>query len=508
MTESPLPRPGCNALYPVRSVELWWLPLGGAHDAAPADEAFLTAAERARADRFAFPADRARFVSVRAAVRQVLAGELGCQPGQVPLSVGPYGRPTVDRADLDVNVTHSKAAAVIAVTRGGRVGVDLADRRPGIDWTRMARRCFTAAECQRLRLDPAGIERAALRVWAAKEAWLKCLGIGLYRPLDSFQTIVHPVTGHGIVLDPVGPAVGTLLVVDAGAFGAAAIAVPGRCEVTLTHHRLPGPAGHRPGPPGSPGGRRVQQRFGDQPGEAGGVAHEEVPTRNDRDAGGRHGQFPPRPDRREIQQGVGAADGHADRAPQRRPGPVPVGGEQPQVLTNPGQVGGRELLIGEHRGGCPAVFTEHPQQVGVRQVRLTAIGSTVRGLQATDDQLRRSAGSDPSGGLVGQHRPHAVPVQARRQRRQGGQPAGRGPRHVDQSGSGRPRPGHRRVHRDRQQRRPSQQRPWVTASVRKTHQPDGCPARVVRRQPEQFGALLDDGQGSHRLTRGPSGGAP
>lgn len=507
MAESPLSRPASSASYPTRSVHLWWLPLGAAPAAAPADEATLTAPERARADQFVFPADRARFVSVRAAVRTVLAGELGCRPARVPLSVGPYGRPTVDAPELDVNVTHSRSAAVIAVTRGGSVGIDLADPRPGIDWARMARRCFTAAEWHRLRHDPAGIERAALPVWAAKEAWLKCLGVGLRRPMDSFHTIVQPGTGRGIILDPVGPAVGTLLIIDAGPFGAAAVAVPGRRQLSLTHHRFPGTAGHRPGragPSGSPGGRSVQQRFGDQPGEAGRVVHEEVSTRNDGDPGGRDGQLPPRPDRLEIQQPVGTADGHADRTPQQRPGLVPVSGQQQQVSANPSQVGGRELLITEHRRGGSAVFTEHPQQVGVRQVGVTVIGSPMRGLQATDDQLRRSCGGDAPRGFVREHRPHAVPEQARRQRWQGGQPAGRDPRHVGQSIGGRARPGDHQVHRDRQLRRPPPQRPRVTAGVRETHQPDGRPTRVVRRQPGQFGALLDDGQGSRQGAPSPT----
>lgn len=498
MAEPPLTPPGSGTSTPDTMVHLWWLPLGTTVAADPTAARTLTAQEQARADRFFFPADRARFITVRAAVREVLAHELGCAPMRVPLGVGPYGRPTVEVPGVDVNVTHSKDAAIIAVTRGGQVGIDLADPRPDIDWARMARSCFTPVEHHRIRQDPAGIQRAGLSVWAAKEAWLKCLGVGLHRPMDSFHTIVHPGTGRGFVLDPDPPAIGTVLIIDADRFGAAAVAIQGRRRLAITHHRMPG----------SPRGRRVQQRVGDLPDETRRLLHEEVAARNDRQLGDGQGQLPPRPNRLEIQQAVGAADGHADRTPQQRPGPVPVSGQQPQISPDPSQVRGGELLITQHRRGRPTVLSEHPQQVGVRKVGVAVVGPPMGSLHAADDQLRRAGRRQEPGGFVGQQRPHAVPEQARRQPRQVRQPAGRRLRRVGQCAGGRPRRNDDQVHRDRQLRRPSEQRPRITAGVREAHQPDGRPTRVVRRQPGQFGALLDDAQRSRQSAHRPASTTP
>jgi 4'-phosphopantetheinyl transferase len=156
-------------------------------------EPLLSADERARARRFAFPRHRAAFVRGRAAVRGILAAYLDVEPAAVRFRYGERGKPELEpRGDLRFNVAHSDELALVAVTRGRDVGVDVerVDRERD---RRVARRFFAASEHAAIEALPER-ERdlAFLRCWTAKEAYVKALGRGLSLPLDSFEVTVTP----------------------------------------------------------------------------------------------------------------------------------------------------------------------------------------------------------------------------------------------------------------------------------------------------------------------------
>src|SRR5580700_11314090 len=95
------------------------------------DERILSVEERRRADRFAFGADRSRFVTGRAALRRLLASKIGTRPEDVPLIVDGSGRPGLGEPNapgLDFNLSHSSGLVAIALAAGRRVGVDVEAR--------------------------------------------------------------------------------------------------------------------------------------------------------------------------------------------------------------------------------------------------------------------------------------------------------------------------------------------------------------------------------------------
>src|SRR6185436_5816324 len=87
----------------------------------------LDEAERMRAERFVFERDRRRFVTAHAWVRVVLGRCLDCRPETVRFETGPRGKPHLaDTAvDLRFNLSHAGERALLAVTRGLEVGVDI-----------------------------------------------------------------------------------------------------------------------------------------------------------------------------------------------------------------------------------------------------------------------------------------------------------------------------------------------------------------------------------------------
>ena len=137
-----------------------------------------------------------RWLVSRAAMREILAAELGVSPASVRLRLGPHGRPQLGLehhpTDLDFNLSHSGQLALLATARGVRVGVDV-ERLRRRDPLRVADRYFSAAELEALRAHPHGDRpRAFLRYWTAKEALAKGLGLGLTVPWGELELAQQP----------------------------------------------------------------------------------------------------------------------------------------------------------------------------------------------------------------------------------------------------------------------------------------------------------------------------
>lgn len=163
-----------------------WLVIG--FPPAPEDS-LLDDDERARADRFVFERDRRRFVVAHAVLRRVLAGYLGRPATSLRFATQARGKPElIDSGGLAFNLSHSGEGVAVAVARGGRLGVDIECRRPKSDRDGMVARFFSPAEkAAFFALAEAAREDAFYRLWTRKEAWIKALGEGLWRSLDSFS---------------------------------------------------------------------------------------------------------------------------------------------------------------------------------------------------------------------------------------------------------------------------------------------------------------------------------
>jgi 4'-phosphopantetheinyl transferase len=158
----------------------------------------LSEGEALRAARFSTPLLERRFVASRVALRRLLRRQEGaCGPGSIALVVGPHGKPRVAcgalSTDIRFNIARSKDTALIALTRGIDVGVDLESSNPALHDPAFAETILNLDEKAVLRRLPE-VERAhALgRCWVRKEAILKALGTGLLRAPASIVTLTAP----------------------------------------------------------------------------------------------------------------------------------------------------------------------------------------------------------------------------------------------------------------------------------------------------------------------------
>ena len=147
----------------------------------PPDWTLLDARERAVADAFIHPDDRERYGRTHCALRVLLADSLGIAPAEVPVMVGPSGKPFVaDTAQrVTFNLSHSRNTALIAIGRATAIEVDVEDDDGRTDYSELVDTVFDAATAERLHYEAPRRRRLSfLRGWTRKEAVAKALGSG------------------------------------------------------------------------------------------------------------------------------------------------------------------------------------------------------------------------------------------------------------------------------------------------------------------------------------------
>ena len=129
-------------------------------------------------------ADRARNAGAGWLLQHALS-QAGVPAAQQQFTNNQWGKPLLaGREDLHFSLSHGGAWAVCAVANAP-VGVDVEFPRCTMA---VARRHFHPAELDSLDcLDLYAQKDALNRLWTAKEAFVKALGVGLTIPLDSFQ---------------------------------------------------------------------------------------------------------------------------------------------------------------------------------------------------------------------------------------------------------------------------------------------------------------------------------
>lgn len=153
--------------------------------------------ERARAARFRFPVHRNRFIAAHRALRAILAHYLRTTAAALRFQYSGHGKPSlasgVSGLDLHFNLSHSNELALVGVTLGRDIGVDIEQVRPEFAGLDIAQRFFAPGEVAALRALPEP-ERASafFRCWTRKEAFVKARGEGLSLPLDRFEVSLQP----------------------------------------------------------------------------------------------------------------------------------------------------------------------------------------------------------------------------------------------------------------------------------------------------------------------------
>lgn len=213
----------CDGLFRWRldqiGVEVWLLDLGAVAREKDAHWQWLSATERARADRFRDRCARWRYVGGRWLLRRVLAGNLAVRPDQLRFAPARNGKLelTWPQRSPQFNLSHSGDRVLLIVAADRQVGVDIERRRPEFPWAEIADRVLTPLERLQLAQAPTARRSQLLtQLWTRKEALLKATGVGLAGGMNGLQVGLGPQGDLSLGRVPPGRLVWVDLPVDAG----------------------------------------------------------------------------------------------------------------------------------------------------------------------------------------------------------------------------------------------------------------------------------------------------
>jgi 4'-phosphopantetheinyl transferase len=176
-------------------------------------KASLSAEEQERAERYLRKEVGRRFVVGRAALRRILGVCLKLSPSAIRIETDSLGKPRLaadgSESDMRFNLAHSGDLALVAVTRGCEVGIDVEQFRSVERWQQIALNYFHPSEDAAIAAtEPFRRAEAFLQCWTRKEAILKSAGVGLNQSLRSFAAGTADESGRWIELPENGAAAG------------------------------------------------------------------------------------------------------------------------------------------------------------------------------------------------------------------------------------------------------------------------------------------------------------
>ncbi|MBR2048943.1 MAG: 4'-phosphopantetheinyl transferase superfamily protein [Oscillospiraceae bacterium] len=152
-----------------------------------------TPERKQRADRYLRREDGLRCLAAGELLRRTVEQELGIT--EFTVVKDPGGKPRIAGQDhFHYNLSHSGSRVVIACG-DSPVGVDVQQMCMDAGKENLAKRFFTQEEQAYVFASPEQTGARFYRVWTGKESYLKYLGTGLKKSLDSFS-ILSPEISH------------------------------------------------------------------------------------------------------------------------------------------------------------------------------------------------------------------------------------------------------------------------------------------------------------------------
>jgi 4'-phosphopantetheinyl transferase len=184
--------PPVQLASPESTIHVWRISLTQPGHVYKSLTGLLSSAEQERAARFKFDQHHQRFVVAHAALRSILSQYLKTTPLNLQFVNGLNGKPKLAeefaRSDVRFNLSHSFDLALLAVTRGREIGIDVELVKEDYAFDDVAARFFTAQELAAFRALPVHLQRQGFfKCWTSKEAFLKAKGTGLSGKLDEVE---------------------------------------------------------------------------------------------------------------------------------------------------------------------------------------------------------------------------------------------------------------------------------------------------------------------------------
>ena len=189
------PVPRVRPTLKVDEVHVWAASLEQPAASVRALESLLSLRELNRAERFRDEGHRRRYVVAHGILRRVLASYRQADPRTLRFTIGESGKPALSDergpTALRFNLSHTEDLALIAVTLGREIGVDVERVRPISELDSIVESYFTSRERDTLRtMEDTARRDAFYRCWTRKESYAKATGGDLSVALGGFDTML------------------------------------------------------------------------------------------------------------------------------------------------------------------------------------------------------------------------------------------------------------------------------------------------------------------------------
>ena len=156
-------------------------------------ENVLTAEEKGKNKRYRHIRDQRLHLMARWMCRTILSNyEPDVLPTEWEFQPNIHGKPEIIgpgtvQKPLHFNISHTEGVVVMAISKSGRVGVDVERFDRKMDLLGLSKRYFAEIEAEALEKCPETMQNELFyRIWTLKEAYVKAIGKGLAHALDSF----------------------------------------------------------------------------------------------------------------------------------------------------------------------------------------------------------------------------------------------------------------------------------------------------------------------------------
>lgn len=169
-------------------IQIWTLYWRGLENWIQYYKKILSQEEWEYVSRFISHEDRMRSSVGKILVRKLLAQYMNISEETVVISKNRYGRPYVDSTiPIYFNISHSGEVVMVAVSKEMVVGIDVEKISKLKEYNSLAENFFTLNEWRSI--ASADSIELFYEYWTAKEAYVKAVGMGLSKALDSFEII-------------------------------------------------------------------------------------------------------------------------------------------------------------------------------------------------------------------------------------------------------------------------------------------------------------------------------
>ncbi|MDR2649784.1 MAG: 4'-phosphopantetheinyl transferase superfamily protein [Clostridiales bacterium] len=147
---------------------------------------FVSEEKQNKLRQYRFPIDRKLSLYAELLTRWQVMHILRLNNHEIEFGINEYSKPFLQGHPLfHFNISHTRNA-IAAAFSNDEVGVDI-EKVKAPDF-QISKRFFTSSEHDYI-LSHKNPDRAFYEIWTKKEAYIKCIGMGLAKPLKSFDTL-------------------------------------------------------------------------------------------------------------------------------------------------------------------------------------------------------------------------------------------------------------------------------------------------------------------------------